>query len=73
MARNKLSPQDLQEIRNLAAQWGKIVAPGRIRDEQKERQWRRWINQWRAGRAGRQSQATNKARGRRVPKRCASG
>jgi hypothetical protein len=26
MARSQLSPQDLQEIRNLAAQWGKIVA-----------------------------------------------
>jgi hypothetical protein len=26
MARIKLSPQDLQEIRNLATQWGKIVA-----------------------------------------------
>ncbi len=26
MAANKLSPQDLQEIRHLAARWGKIVA-----------------------------------------------
>lgn len=26
MPRSQLSPQDLQEIRNLAAQWGKIVA-----------------------------------------------
>ena len=24
------------------------MAPGRARDEQKERQWRRWIDQWRA-------------------------
>ena len=24
------------------------MAPGRMRDEQKERQWRRWIDQWRA-------------------------
>src|SRR5262245_11341614 len=24
------------------------MAPGRGRDEQKERQWRRWISQWRA-------------------------
>ena len=24
------------------------MAPGRARDEQKERQWRRWINLWRA-------------------------
>lgn len=24
------------------------MAPGRARDEQKERQWRRRINQWRA-------------------------
>lgn len=24
------------------------MAPGRARDEQKERQWRRWIHQWRA-------------------------
>ena len=24
------------------------MAPGRARDEQKERQWRRWISQWRA-------------------------
>lgn len=24
------------------------MAPGRVRDEQKERQWRRWIDQWRA-------------------------
>jgi hypothetical protein len=24
------------------------MAPGRAPDEQKERQWRRWINQWRA-------------------------
>ena len=23
------------------------MAPGRMRDEQKERQWRRWIAQWR--------------------------
>jgi transposase len=23
------------------------MAPGRVRDEQKERQWRRWIVQWR--------------------------
>ena len=23
------------------------MAPGRARDEQKERQWRRWIDQWR--------------------------
>ena len=23
------------------------MAPGRLRDEQKERQWRRWIAQWR--------------------------
>jgi hypothetical protein len=24
------------------------MAPGRARDERKERQWRRWINDWRA-------------------------
>jgi hypothetical protein len=24
------------------------MAPGRSRDERKERQWRRWISQWRA-------------------------
>ena len=24
------------------------MAPGRARDERKERQWRRWISQWRA-------------------------
>ena len=24
------------------------MAPGRVRDERKERQWRRWINDWRA-------------------------
>ncbi|HTH48260.1 MAG TPA: IS66 family insertion sequence element accessory protein TnpB [Candidatus Limnocylindria bacterium] len=24
------------------------MAPGRARDERKERQWRRWIKQWRA-------------------------
>src|SRR5262245_4422634 len=24
------------------------MAPGRARDERKEQQWRRWINQWRA-------------------------
>jgi hypothetical protein len=24
------------------------MTPGRARDEQKERQWRRWIDQWRA-------------------------
>ena len=24
------------------------MAPGRMRDQQKERQWRRWIDQWRA-------------------------
>ena len=24
------------------------MAPGRVRDDQKERQWRRWINDWRA-------------------------
>jgi hypothetical protein len=24
------------------------MAPGRVRDERKERQWRRWINHWRA-------------------------
>ena len=28
------------------------MAPGRVRDERKERQWRRWIDQWRAS-AGR--------------------
>src|SRR5262249_30833976 len=26
-----------------------IIAPGRVRDERKERQWRRWINDWRGG------------------------
>src|SRR5262245_47991869 len=24
------------------------MAPGRVRDERKERQWRRWIGEWRA-------------------------